>query len=160
MTQVTWLPPLIQVGEYDDETAYLDALYKIFRQDFMDNSPTFRGASFRLKRYPKRENREATFWHVTTQGQEENNRTLDLDRCARLSWIRLIIEAADSDNVKTWRNKRGNESNILMALPDFSYVVVVRDRGFYLLLWTAYCVKFRNQRRKLEREYKSYKVRK
>ena len=105
---------------------------------------------------PIRDNKEATFWHVTTDGSDEATRQLNLDRCARVCWIRPIIEAADSGNVRVWRNKRNGDSSILMALPDFSYVIVIRDRGPYLLLWTAYCVTYNNQRRKLEREYKNY----
>ncbi len=44
----------------------------------------------------------------------------------------------------------------VIALEDFSYVVVLADRGKYVLLWTAYCVEKNRRRRKLEKEFKAY----
>jgi hypothetical protein len=45
---------------------------------------------------------------------------------------------------------------IVIALEDFSYIVVLADRGKYLLLWTAYCVEQEHRRAKLRREYERY----
>ncbi len=39
---------------------------------------------------------------------------------------------------------------------DFSYVVVLADRGEYVLLWTAYCVEQEHRRQKLRREYEAF----
>ncbi len=72
-------------------------------------------------------------------------------------WPRAIIDAASTESVKLWKNKRRNEERIILALSDFSYIVVLADRGDYILLWTAYCVEHEHQRRKLEKEYCAYK---
>lgn len=44
----------------------------------------------------------------------------------------------------------------MIALGDFSYVVVLADRGDYVLLWTAYCVEMEHRRQKLRREYEAF----
>lgn len=152
-----WLPPLIELAEFGgDWDAYVEAVYDAFCEDWVDSVPTFRGTELKLKRHPYLHDKEATFWHVTSDGSEEDSRLPDLRRCERISWIRALIENGDSERVLTWRNRRGQESSFLFALPDFSFVVVVRDRGGYLLLWTAYPVEYASQRRKLESEYKAY----
>jgi hypothetical protein len=45
---------------------------------------------------------------------------------------------------------------ILLAPPDFSYLVVLKDRGDYVLLLTAYCVEHAHHRRKLKKECAEY----
>ncbi len=50
-------------------------------------------------------------------------------------------------------SRRSGERRIVMAIPDFSYVVVLADRGSYVLLWTAYYVEHDHRRRKLEAEH-------
>lgn len=51
---------------------------------------------------------------------------------------------------------RGKEERIVIALEDFSYVVVLADRRDYILLWTAYCVEREHTRRKLKNEFVTY----
>lgn len=43
-----------------------------------------------------------------------------------------------------------------IALTDFSYLLVLADRGSYLLPWTAFFVDADHQRAKLEREYNDW----
>jgi len=48
----------------------------------------------------------------------------------------------------------------VLAVEDFSYVVVLADRGTFLLPWTAYCVDREHQRRKLQKEYEERRAQK
>lgn len=53
-----------------------------------------------------------------------------------------------------WRSERaGDKDRVVIALADFSYVVVLADRGEYVILWTAYCVEHEHRRGKLRKEY-------
>lgn len=92
----------------------------------------------------------------------ESERLPSLRRCERIRWPCAIITAFNSqnENVKYWRNQRKNEERVVLALEDFSYVVILADRGEYVLLWTAYCVERQHQRDKLRREYEAYLNRK
>lgn len=151
------LPPLILLEDFgNDWHAYLEAIYRIFFQDFITSTPRVENKRFAMKRHPIIEGKEATFWHIISEGTIENERLPDLRRCERIRWPRPMIEAITTGYVKYWKNMRGKEERIVIALEDFSYVVVLADRGDYILLWTAYCVEQEHTRRKLKNEFTNY----
>lgn len=117
---------------------------------------TIKGKRFALKRHPMIKGKEATFWHIISEGEVESERLPDLRRCERIRWPRSIIMAINSELVKSWRNQRRDEERIVIALKDFSYVVILADRGDYVLLWTAYPVEHMHRRQKLCQEYEEY----
>ena len=55
-----------------------------------------------------------------------------------------------------WKESRRNEERYLLAPEDFSYIVVVADRGDYVLPWTAFWVEHTHQRDKRERAYREF----
>jgi hypothetical protein len=151
------LPPLVLLEDFGHNWhTYLEAIYILFRQDFVDSNPRIENKRFALKRHPIIEGKEATFWHIISEGEIENERLPNLRRCERIRWPRPIIEAITTGHVKYWKNMRGKEERIVIALEDFSYVVVLADRGDYILLWTAYCVEREHTRRKLKNEFVNY----
>jgi hypothetical protein len=155
-----WLPPLVLLPEYGGNwDCYLEAVYQYFVVDFIRSLPTFPGRRMKLKRYPITRGKEATFWHFIQEGKIEEDRIPDFRRCERIRWPRPIINAALSSRVRCWRNMRhtskGTAQRIVIALPDFSYVVVLDDHGDYVLPWTAYWVEYNHQRQKLKKEYEA-----
>jgi len=152
-----WLPPLVLLQDHGkDKEAYLNAVYAFFRLDFVESSPSFQGVRLALKRHPLRDGKEATFWHLTTEGSDEFSRTLDIDRCERIRWPRPIIERDQA--IKCWRNSRkNNEPRICLWLEDAEYLVVLAERRGYILLWTAYPVREKHRKDKLEKEFQAYK---
>lgn len=134
---------------------YIDKVYQFFKNDFVDNKPRF-CKKVGLKRHPLRSEREATFWHFTTEGEIEDEREIDISRCERIKYPKNIIENFNDESVKCWKNKRGNNTNILLYFEAENYLVVLSDRGEYVLPWTAYIVNYRNQREKLLKEYREY----
>ncbi|MBT9555754.1 MAG: hypothetical protein IV100_06975 [Myxococcales bacterium] len=154
-----WLPGLLHFESFDgDWERYIDAVYAVFRRDFVSSRPAFDGRPLNLKRHPISEGREATFWHFISEGQNEAERVPDLRRCERIAWPRPIIEAVTSGRVLCWPNTRGREQRFVLAVEDFSYVVILADRGHFLLPWTAYCVERDHQRRKLQKEWEAWKA--
>ncbi len=152
-----FLPPLVLLNDYENNWhRYFDVIYNFFRQDFVTSKPNFKGKRFALKRNPVINGKEATFWHIISEGGVEGERLPDLRRCERIRWPRPIIEAVRSEHVKCWKNKRKEEVRVVIALEDFSYVVVLADRGDYVLLWTAYCVEQEHRRQKLRKEYEAF----
>lgn len=134
---------------------YIDRVYGIFKNDFIDNKPNF-CKRVGLKRFPLRSNREATFWHFTTEGEIEDLREIDISRCERIKYPKNIIENFNDESIKCWKNRRGNNINILLYFQSENYLVVLSDRGDFVLPWTAYIVNYENQRRKLLKEYEEY----
>ena len=51
----------------------------------------------------------------------------------------------DEDLIVWWKNKRGSNESYVLSLTDFSYVLIVADRGDYVLPWTAYNVDYPNR---------------
>jgi len=160
-----WLPPLITLADHGgDWHGYLDAIYTRFIDDFVRRKPTFPGKLIGLNRHPVRDNKEATFWHFVSEGSVEEDRTPDFRRCERIAWPFPIIEALarcqqPDAPIRCWTQLRGKAKRILIALADFSYVVILDDRGDYVLPWTAYCVEHRHQREKCEREWTAAQAR-
>jgi len=152
-----WLPPLQPfAAKGGDWKWYVEILYDVFRKDFLVTPPQFRGLPVRIKRLPFKEEKEAGFWHLISEGEVEQERDADLDRCARIGWLRPMLEAVDTDRVKWWMSVRGTLWRYVIALPDFSYVVILDDRDDHVYLWTAYCVKQQHRRRKLAKECEAY----
>lgn len=154
-SETDWLPPLFLLSDAGgDWSSYLEMIYRCFRHDFIECPPTtIKGKRFALKRHPMELGKEATFWHLISKGKSEADRTPDFRRCERICWPRPMIEALSGSSVLCWANQRNGEDRILIALSDFSYLVVLVDRKEYVLLWTAYYVEYEHAREKLKKEY-------
>ena len=60
--------------------------------------------------------------------------------------------AGRDGQVRCCRNRKGHEWRIVIALDDFSYIVVLALREGYAILWTAYHVEREHRRAKLRKE--------
>ena len=151
----TFPPPLLQLADYDgDVSAYLNALYAVFLEDFVTKPPVaFHPKRFAMKRYPMERGKEATFWHLISSGHCEEERLPDLRRCERIRWPRAVIDAYGTGRVHSWKKRSGGDLRIVIALTDFSYVVILKEAPEYVLLWTAYCVESEHRRAKIKREF-------
>ena len=156
-----WLPSLVFFTDYEgDWNRYLDALYAWFTKDFIVSKPVFQGRRLGLKRYPMSQGMEVTFWHMISEGKNEDDRLPDFRRCERICWPKPVIEHDSDPAIKVWRNQRGSEERICLWLVQENYLVVLADRGDYILPWTAYLVEQPHQLRKLQKEYKKYQKKK
>lgn len=147
---------LVLKQEHETIEEYINRVYEIFKNDFVDNKPAF-CKRVGLKKHPLKNAREATFWHFTTFGEVEDERKIDISRCERIRYPKNIIEHFSEQSIKCWKNKRGRDTNILLFFEEKNYLVVLSDRGEYVLPWTAYLVNYKNQREKLLKEYEEYK---
>ena len=152
------LPDLILFEDYNsDWNQYEEILYYHFKVDFVDNKPKpFRGVRIGLKKYPQYKNKEATFWHFITEGDNEPERYPDLRRCERIRWPKPIIENNEHEDIKVWENIRGAKSNICLCYGDFEYLVILRKGNGYVLPWTAYYPFTEYTKSKWKKEYEEY----
>ncbi|MEW6374751.1 MAG: hypothetical protein AB1502_03045 [Thermodesulfobacteriota bacterium] len=156
--KIGWLPPLVLFEDHGgDWDQYLNALYKFFKEDFVDSPPTLKGMKVALKRHPIEKGKEATFWHLISEGKSEKDRLPDLRRCERIRWPRPIIEHEDEPTIKFWVNERRGEKRICLWLEEEEYVVILAKRHGYVVLWTAYLVTKTHTKLKLKKEYEAYK---
>jgi len=152
-----WLPSLMYLRDYDgDWNRYLDAIYACFKQDFIDSKPVFQGRKLGLKRYPLSHGKEATFWHMISEGKNEDDRLPDFRRCERIRWPKPVIEHSTDTGVKYWVSVKNRENRIHIWLEAEDYIVVLAERNGFLLPWTAFTVNREHTRRKLMKEYEAY----
>lgn len=136
--------------------AYNEAVYQIFKTDFVTSKPIFNGKRLGLKAYPLVEGKEYTYYHFTHDGGHEDDRRPNLRRMERIPFPKPIIENSTHNNFKVWRVKRGTKDRILLFCELESYLVVLEDRKTYILPWTAYLVDREHQRKKLLKGYEEY----
>lgn len=154
-----WLPPLIFLHDYGgDWDAYVEVIYGHFRADFVEHRPSLNGRRCCITTAPVSAGKEATFWHITSEGKIEEERTPDLRRCERIRWPRPLIEAFPCGRILAWRVKRGKKWRLNLAPTDFSYLVVLAELTHSVLLITAFWVEQGHQRRKLNREWETGRV--
>jgi len=135
---------------------YYESVYEIFKNDFIINKPKFRGQRIGLKKYPLVDGKEYTFYHLTHFGKNEKDRLPDLQRMERIRWPKPLISSSDHPYLKVWQNHRGPNKRILIYHEYEGYLVVLDDRGEYLLPWTAYLVTEQHRKRKLLIEYETF----
>lgn len=135
------LPPDIfpYTGDWD---TYLDELHTIFIETLSNRKVLFSGLPVSLRKNPTYKDKSFTFWHLISEGEKEEERIPDIRRCERLAWIHWIIEnAATSDDIFCWENKRGTHNHIVIWFDKENYVVILEKRKSYFLLKTAYFTK-------------------
>jgi hypothetical protein len=153
------LPDLITLNDFGgDWDQYYDHIYQCFREDFLTKPlKEFNGKRIILKRYPITDDKEATFYHLTHEGSDEQSREPDLRRMERIRWIKYMMSNFDNPQLKVWRNKRGNNESILIYHEKENYLLVLADRGEYVMPWTAYMITYNNRKQSLLKEYHAYK---
>jgi hypothetical protein len=155
-----WLPALILLNDHNGSWGpYIEEVYRRFHRDFVQSLPLFRGQRMGLKRHPIEKDKEATFWHLTSEGKIEAERLHDLRRCERICWPRPMIEHEIARKLPVWNQSRSGEHRIAIAVEDFSYILVLATRktsnGLMYLPWTAFCVEHEHQRRKYRRQWET-----
>ena len=152
-----WLPPLEELKAYGgDFSRYLEAIYQIFCADFVESKTVFEGKRLGLKRHPVIQGKEATFWHMISEGAVEADRLPDFRRFERIRWPKPFIENAADPALKVWRESRKGSTRVHIWFSEAQCLVVLDERETYILPWTAYPVDQIHEQRKLERRWEKY----
>jgi len=153
----TTLPPLVQLStcENDFET-YLDELYRIYLDEVVNAGITFRGLPLRVQFHPMSHGKGFGFKHLISEGDVEEERTHDLQRCERIHWVAWIIRNAETiPDILWWENKRGYNTHVVLWLQGENFVVILAKRKDYYLLRSAYVLK-PHRAKAFEKEWKQY----
>lgn len=159
-----WLPGLLLLEDAQgDWETYLETIHQRFVSDFILSKPNWTGKRVAVKRHPEYDEKSATFWHLISEGAVEADRLPDMRRCERIAWPRPMMDEFDDSAPGTtgcrivwWKEVRRNEERYLLAPDDFSYVVVIADRGDYVLPWTAFSIEYAHQRDKRKRAFNTF----
>ncbi len=150
-----WLPGLVEFNQYSGNwEPYCNALFAVFERDFILANPVFQSQRLAHRKRPESLGKPSGFWHLISEGEIEDDRIPDLRRCERISWPHPMIMEDGQPRIAAWMNERNNRKRVLLAVLDFSYVLVLEPRqDDYCLVITAYDVEQSHRRAKLEREY-------
>lgn len=156
------LPDKILYSSFDsDWDAFIEAAYDVFKRDFVYSKPIVPNRRVALKKHPQSLEKEATFWHLTSEGKKEEDRIPDIRRTECITWIKPIIEGYAASNLRCWekihRTRKGPEKRIMICTENFDYIVVLADRTEYLLPWTAYPIQHDSQKMKYKNEYETFR---
>jgi hypothetical protein len=151
------LPEIIKLEDCQgDPKKHIEAVYVLFKKDFIDSKPQYKNVKVSIIKKPIFDGKEWSFWHLTSQGKEEDKRIPDLRKCERIGWIKPVIESSENGEIKFWKNKRKSDNRICLCYGDWEYLVVLIDKNSYVILFTAYPIQWRHTREKLEKEYNDY----
>lgn len=158
MCNPPWLPALLTLDNHGGAwETYLEAVYEIFEQDFVHDQPKFCNCWVRYRRDPIQLGKEAGFWHCTSSGADEQQRTPELRRMERIAWVRAIIENAAPPDVEVWVRRDGSEPRWHLWFRE-EFMVVLGERvrrgdGFrYFQLITAFDTPYEHQKAKRRKE--------
>ena len=89
------IPPdlVVYSGDWDP---YQEEIYRLYCETLRDGGLTFRGVRVMLQRRPEYKGKPSSFWHLISEGEKEEERTPDLRRCERITWIAWVIRMSDS----------------------------------------------------------------
>ena len=152
------LPQKILLEDYGgDYHRYIDAVYTIFKNDFIKHKTLWGTHKLNLKFNPIFQDRAYTFYHMTHEGEVEDERTPDLRRCECLPWAKPTLQNTQLWQLKFWRQERKNSKNRICIWldneDDTDYYVILEVRESYVLLWTAFVSEYTNSTQKKEKEY-------
>ena len=154
------LPQKIYLTDFGGNySKYIDAIYAVFKRDFINHKSKFGSHELKLKINPIFQDRAYTFYHMTHEGEVEAHRTPDLRRCECMSWARPAIENAGKWNLKFWRQVRKGKQRICILVEnseDVDYFIILDIRSTYILLWTAFVSEYKNETKKKLKEYNNW----
>ena len=167
MSDGCWLPELLLLQDYDNNwMPYENALYSVFKNDFILSCPTFEGQEVWIRRYPMEFDKENSFFHVTCKDfGKTGEREPDLRRCERIKWIRSFIEnyncdpslCEGCDGIKVWKEPYKNRFRVNLFFEEERFIVILEPRERYCSLVTAFYITYQHQIEKRLRKYEQYK---
>ncbi|TCV95473.1 oxidoreductase [Biostraticola tofi] len=132
-----------------DWPSYINNVYAEFRISFLNAGIRFRGLPVAPRYTPEYDGKEFGFWHLTSEGEREEERIPDLARCARIRWVAHMIQYCNHEDVSCWEERRANKPECVIWNEYEDYVVILSARRDYWLLKTAYVVTTSGKRRQL-----------
>jgi len=148
-------------GNWD---AYIDYIYEVYCDLILKSGLRFCRLPVKPRFTPESKGKIYGFWHVTSEGSTEEDRTPDLRRCERIRWISWVIENVDNYEEITWWDERSKSNNreVVLWVEAEQFVVVLawRSQGYWLLK-TAYLAdkphKIKSLKKKRDRYWKAKK---
>jgi hypothetical protein len=150
-------PDLMYLNDYAGNfQKYFNAVYAFFENDFIKTQPQYGGLKVAVRKYPEVDGLHRTFYHITHEGEDENNRQPDIRRMERIRFPKFVIDNNTHSKILIWKNKRGKDERIVLFNEAQNYIVILTNRTEYYMFITAYYVEKEHRKRSLLKEYETY----
>lgn len=150
-------PQLIPFSDFGgDFTSYFEAIYLVFHNDFIKTQPIYEGMKVSAQKHPEVDGLHHTFYHITHEGEDEQNRTPDMRRMERIRFPKFIISNCPHKELLIWEKVLGRDTRIHILNESERYLVVLTKRNGYLLFWTAFYIADNHTLKKKLKEYETY----
>lgn len=150
-------PGLMYLEDFEgDFSKYFKAVYAVFENNFIKSQPDFQNIKVSAQKFPLVDGIHRTFYHITHEGEDEQDRKPDFRRMERIRFPKFCIENCPHQELLVWKNKRGKDTRILILNETETYLTVLTERKGYYLFWTAYFIEQAHQIKKLKKEYEAY----
>lgn len=151
-------PPDLQIfsGNTDEWGDYQNGLYQIFHKTLITDKPTFQGLSVTTRFLPSTNGKHFTFWHLISEGEIEEERTPDLRRCERVSWIGWLIKNCNHPNIFFWESGTGKRRATIIWCEKLDFAIILSKRSNSYLLKTAYSGLSQHKIKTWKKEYLEY----
>ena len=150
-------PDLIELSDYAGNFEnYFKAVYAVFETDFIKTQPKYEGLKVAVRKYPEVDGLHRTFYHITHEGEDENNRQPEIRRMERIRFPKFMIDNNTHVETLIWKNKRGKDIRIVLFNKAENYIVILTDRTSYYMFITAYFVENEHRKKSLLKEYEAY----
>jgi hypothetical protein len=157
-TATLTFPTLLFLNDYNGNFSdYFNAVYKVFENDFIKSQPKYNQLVVSAPKYPLHDGIHRTFYHITHEGDDEQNREPDFRRMERIRFPRFIIDNCPHNQLLVWEKEIGRDTRIHILNETEQYLVVLTRRDSYLLLWTAFFIEHKHTLNKKRKEYEAYK---
>lgn len=151
-------PDLIYFNDYaGDFKNYFKAVYTVFENDFIKSQPKYEGLKVSAQKHPEVDGIHRTFYHITHEGEDEQDREPDIRRMERIRFPKFVIANCSHSQLLVWEKNIGRDDRIHILNEEERYLVVLTKRKEYLLFWTAFFIEDNHTLKKKIKEYETYK---
>ncbi len=127
----------------NDLEEYKEALYKIFKRDFVDNEVLYKGEKVDIIHEKYFEDKERSFWHIVSEGGKDEDRVPVSGRAEILPWIKSLIEENGTcSEYRSWikyHDKTKHNRVYIWCIANSFLVVLEKRKNCYKLI-TAFPV--------------------
>lgn len=150
-------PDLLYLQDYGGNfSSYFKAVYAIFESHFIKSNPLFQGVRVSAQKFPLVDGIHKTFYHITHEGEDEQNRTPDVRRMERIRFPKFCIETAPHKELLVWIKIINGDERVHIFNDQEGFIVVLTKRKDYYLFWTAFFLEKEHTRKKKIKEYEAY----